>query len=110
MGQNRVETGRGRGTGVVKPTPGKGTPGKGTPAKGKNRTAAARRTKNSTRIFYLALAVIAVAGIGALTWISRGGAATERAASPIDSTLPKVQSNGYVIGAASAPIEVTEFG
>src|SRR5689334_12988524 len=99
MGQNRVETGRGRGAGVVKPTP----------TKGKNRTAAARRTKNSTRVFYLALAIIAIAGIGALTWISRGGA-TDRAVSPIDSTLPKVQSNGYVIGAATAPIEVIEFG
>ena len=98
MGQNRVDTGRGRGTGVVKPTP----------AKGKNRTAAARRTKNSTRIFYLALAVIAVAGIGALTWMSRQP--TERELSPVDTTLPKVQSNGYVMGSASAPLEVVEYG
>jgi protein-disulfide isomerase len=81
---------------------------KQTPAKGKSRTAAAKRTKNSTRIFYLALAVIAVAGIGALSWMSRRPA--ERDASPIDTTLPKVQSNGYVTGAASAPIEVIEFG
>jgi protein-disulfide isomerase len=27
-----------------------------------------------------------------------------------DSTLPKVQSNGYVIGSATAPVEVIEFG
>jgi protein-disulfide isomerase len=97
MGQNRVDTGRGRGPGVVKPTP----------SKGKGR-AAAKRTKNSTRIFYLALAVIAIAGIGALSWMSRKPA--DREVSPVDTTLPKVQSNGYVIGAASAPIEVTEFG
>ncbi len=80
---------------------------KQTPAKGKSRTAPVR-TKNSTRIFYLALAVIAVAGIGALSWMSRRPA--DRLVSPIDSTLPKVQSNGYVVGSASAPIEVVEYG
>jgi protein-disulfide isomerase len=80
---------------------------KQTPSKGKGRTAPAR-TKNSTRIFYLALAVVAVAGIGALSWMSRRPA--DRLVSPIDSTLPKVQSNGYVIGSANAPIEVVEYG
>jgi protein-disulfide isomerase len=34
----------------------------------------------------------------------------DREVSAVDSTLPKVQSNGYVIGSASAPIEVIEFG
>ncbi|HZI42659.1 MAG TPA: DsbA family protein [Gemmatimonadaceae bacterium] len=79
---------------------------KPTPSKGKRQEP--QRTRNSTRIFYLALAVIAVAGIGALSWMSRRPVA--RDASPFDSTLPKVQSNGYVIGSASAPIEVIEFG
>jgi len=78
---------------------------KQTPAKGKRQ---AQPTKNSTRIFYLALAVVAVAGIGALSWMAKRPAA--RDASPFDSTLPKVQSNGYVIGSPSAPIEVIEFG
>lgn len=78
---------------------------KQTPSKGKRPP---QRPKNSTRIFYLALAVIAVAGIGALSWMAKRPAA--RDASPFDSTLPKVQSNGYVIGSASAPIEVIEFG
>ena len=41
---------------------------KPTPSKGKSR--AVKRTKNSTRIFYLALAVIAIAGIGALSWMT----------------------------------------
>jgi len=82
---------------VVKPTPSKG-----------KRRPAPKRTSNSTRIFYLALVVIAVAGIGALSYMSRRPA--DRGASPIDSTLPKVQSNGYVIGKPSAPIEVIEFG
>ena len=79
-----------------------------TPGKGKRRQPPPRRTKNSTRIFYLALAVIAVAGVGALTWMSRRPA--ETFASPVDSTLPKVQSNGYVMGSATAPLEVIEFG
>src|SRR5436190_22849618 len=96
MGQNRVDAGRGRGAGVVKQTP----------SKGKRREPQA--TKNSTRIFYLALAVIAVAGIGALSWMAKRPAA--RDANPFDSTLPKVQSNGYVIGLTSAPLEVIEFG
>lgn len=79
-----------------------------TPSKGKRRQPPPRRTKNSTRIFYLALIVIAIAGVGALTWMSRRPAAVD--VSPIDSTLPKVQSNGYVIGSSSAPLEVIEFG
>src|SRR5256885_3198578 len=95
MGQNRMDAGRRGGPGVVKPTPSKGKRGK-------------VQTKNSTRIFYLALAVIAIAGIGALSWMSRRPA--DRDVSPIDSTLPKVQSNGYVIGSTSAPLEVIEFG
>lgn len=78
-----------------------------TPAKGK-RQPPPRRTKNSTRIFYLALIVIAVAGVGALTWMSRRPTATDFTG--FDSTLPKVQSNGYVIGSAAAPLEVIEFG
>jgi protein-disulfide isomerase len=82
---------------VVKPTPSKG---KGRPAP--------KRTSNSTRIFYLALVVIAVAGIGALSYMSRRPA--DREVSAVDSTLPKVQSNGYVMGDSSAPIEVVEFG
>ena len=77
-----------------------------TPPKG--RPAPPRRSSKSSNIFYLALAVIAVCGIGALTWLSTRP--KERAASPVDSTLPKVQSNGYVMGSASAPLEVIEFG
>ncbi|HEY2376863.1 MAG TPA: DsbA family protein [Gemmatimonadaceae bacterium] len=78
---------------------------KQTPGKGKRQP---QQTKNSTRVFYLALAIVAVAGIGALTWMSKRPEA--RDASPFDSTLPKVQSNGYVIGSTAAPIEVIEFG
>jgi len=68
----------------------------------------ARRDPKSTRIFYLALAVIAVAGIGALGYLSQRPRA--QVVTQVDSTLPKVQSNGYVMGSPSAPIEVVEFG
>ena len=70
---------------------------------------AAKRGSNNTRIFYLALAVIAVAGIGALTWMSTRPR-QEAAVVQVDSTLPKVASNGYVMGSPSAPVEVIEFG
>ena len=79
---------------------------KPTPSKVKRKQP--QRTKNSTRIFYLALAVVAIAGIGALSYMSRRPA--DREVSPVDSTLPKVQSNGYLIGSAGAPLEVIEFG
>lgn len=79
-----------------------------TPSKGKRRQPPPRRTKNSTRVFYLALIVIAIAGVGALTWMSRRPTTSDFTG--FDSTLPKVQSNGYVIGSASAPLEVIEFG
>jgi protein-disulfide isomerase len=79
-----------------------------TPSQGKRRQPPPKRTKNSTRVFYLALIIVAVAGVGALTWMSRRPAVTD--ISPFDSTLPKVQSNGYVMGSPSAPVEVIEFG
>ena len=83
---------------MVRPTPKRGQP---------TRKARTNNAK-STRIFYLALAVIAVAGIGALTWMSTRP--REQTLVAVDSTLPKVASNGYVFGNATAPVEVIEFG
>ena len=51
---------------------------------------------------------VAIAGIGALSWMSRRPA--DRLVGPIDSTLPTVQSDGYVMGSPTAPLEVIEFG
>ena len=68
-----------------------------------------RTAQRSMRIFYLALLVIAVVGIGALTYVSNRPKA-EITLSPIDTTLPKVESNGYAMGSPSAPVEVIEFG
>ena len=83
---------------MVNPTPKRGQPVRS--AKG--------RTSKSSRIFYLALVVIAVAGITALTWMSTRP--KDQALTPVDTTLPIVASNGYVSGSPSAPIEVIEFG
>jgi protein-disulfide isomerase len=70
---------------------------------------ASKRSSTSNRAFYLIIAVIAVVGIAGLSWASMKPKAIENA-SPIDSTLPPVQSSGYTIGNPNAPVEVTEFG
>jgi protein-disulfide isomerase len=62
----------------------------------------------SNNAFYILLAVVAVAGIGALAYLSTRPREAQ-SASPIDPTLPPVHSEGYVAGSPSAPIEVTEF-
>jgi protein-disulfide isomerase len=82
-----VDTGRGRKSGVVKKS----------------------KSSSSNRAFYLIIGVVAVAGVAALTYQTTRpkGVAT---ATTFDSTLAPVKSSGYVIGSASAPVEVTEFG
>jgi protein-disulfide isomerase len=86
MANKRVEAGRGRKAGVVKSA-----------------------QKPANRAFYLIIALVAVGGIAALTYAAtRPKAGATRIA--FDSTLPKVESHGYVMGSPSAPIEVTEFG
>ena len=65
MGKNRVDAGRGGGAGVVKKTP------------------AVRKKDN--RPFYALLALIAVAGIGAIAWF-----ATRPKASGVTSVDPAV--------------------
>ena len=88
MANKRVETGRGRKPGVVKSS----------------------KSSASNRAFFLLIGSIAILGIGALTYLSTRPSGAAAAASPIDTTLPKIESQGYVIGNASAPLEVTEFG
>lgn len=60
------------------------------------------------RAFYLIIAVIAVLGIAALTYASTRPKGSTAIA--YDSTLPKVESQGYVTGSPNAKLEVTEFG
>lgn len=88
MAKKRVDSGqRGRKPGVVK----------------------ASRQSASNRAFYLLIAAVAIAGIGWLTYQStRSKNAVQ--VSEIDSTLPKVESQGYVLGSPMAKLEITEFG
>jgi protein-disulfide isomerase len=88
MADKRVETGRGRKPGVVKTS---------------------KKTSTSNRAFYLIIAVIAIGGIAALTYASTRSNALANA-SPVDTTLPPVKSEGYVMGSPNAPVEVIEFG
>jgi protein-disulfide isomerase len=66
------------------------------------------KAKKSNNAFYILLAVVAVGGIAALAYLSTRHNDAQ-GASPIDPSLPPVKSEGYVIGSASAPVEVTEF-
>ncbi len=86
MANKRVEAGRGRKAGVVKSA-----------------------TKPANRAFYVVIAVIAIGGIAALTYASTRPSAVTNL-NPYDSTLPKVASQGYVIGSPTAPVEIVEFG
>jgi protein-disulfide isomerase len=81
-----VETGRGRKAGVVK---------------------SAKKPMN--RAFYLIIAVVAVAGIAALAYLTSRPTVVAKTFA-YDSTLPKIESQGYVMGRPDAKIEVTEFG
>jgi len=68
-----------------------------------------KKTSASNRAFYLLAGGLVVLGIVALTYSStrpKGLAA----ASPVDTTLPPVQSEGYVLGSPTAKLEVVEFG
>src|SRR3954465_8813122 len=85
MATKRVETGRGRKTGTVR---------------------SAKQPVN--RAFYLIIVAIAVLGIGSLAYLSTRPKNGRTVA--FDSSLPKVQSQGYVMGSPAAPIEVVEFG
>jgi len=88
MAQKRVDAGRGRNPGVVKAT---------------------KKESPTNRIFYLIFALVAVGGIGALTYASTRPRNALKVTA-VDTTLPPVKSEGYVMGSPTAPIEVIEFG
>lgn len=87
MATKRVEPGRGKRSGVVK----------------------SAKKPGANRAFYVIIVAVAVVGIAALTYVSTRPSQVTNI-NPYDSTLPKVNSQGYVIGSPSAPIEVVEFG
>lgn len=85
MGKDRVGSGKGKRPGVVK---------------------GAR--KGSNRGFYIALVVVAIAGIAAISYLATKGSQASRV-TEVDPTLPPVDAVGYVIGDSAAPVEVLEF-
>lgn len=78
-----------------------------TTPKGSKASVKGARKRSPNAVFYGALAVVAVVGIGALGYQAmRGG---DRQVVTLDPSLPAVQSEGYVIGSPTAPVEVIEF-
>ena len=58
------------------------------------------------RGFWMAIGVVAIVGIGALSWVASRPKAT---ATAIDPSLPPMKAQGYLIGSPSAPVEVVEY-
>lgn len=85
MAEKRVAPGQGKASGVVKSS-----------------------QSGSKRGFYILIAVVAIAGIGALSYMSAQG--KKSTAIAVNPNLPPIKSQGYVMGSATAPLEVIEFG
>ena len=85
MADKRVETGKGRRAGVVKNA----------------------RARSSKRGFYVALAVVAVAGGAAIYTMAERS--REASVSTVDPSLPPAQAMGQLRGDANAPVQIIEF-
>jgi protein-disulfide isomerase len=66
----------------------------------------AARRGGPGRGFWIAIGVFVVVGISVLSWLTTRPKAVART---IDPSLPLVQSEGYLMGNANAPVEVIEF-
>jgi protein-disulfide isomerase len=75
----------------------------------KQSTVKAAKQSTANRAFYMLVGAIAIAGIAALTYASTHSS-SQLVVNQVDTTLPPVQSEGYVMGSPSAPLEVIEFG
>lgn len=62
----------------------------------------------SRKGFYVLILIVVVAGIVALSYMS--AQSKKSTAIAINPNLPPIKSQGYVMGSATAPLEVTEFG
>jgi protein-disulfide isomerase len=71
-------------------------------------TNAVSSSKSSKKTFYIVLAVAAVIGIAALSYIT--GQAAKRRIITVDPNLPSVESQGYVMGSPDAKVELVEHG
>lgn len=66
----------------------------------------AARRSGPGRGFWVALGVVALLGIAALSWLA---SRPKIQASRVDPSLPPMKAEGYVLGSATAPVEVIEF-
>ena len=83
MGKNRVEHGRGRRANVVR-----------------------QQRADSTRIFYIALGVIAIIGVALVARTARHG---PRARNAVDVQPTPAKAEGYLLGNPNAPVQIMEF-
>ncbi|CAN5875763.1 thioredoxin domain-containing protein [soil metagenome] len=67
----------------------------------------AARRSGPGRGFWMAVVVVAVLGIGALSWVATRPKNVSSTA--IDPSLPAMKAQGYLIGNPAAPVEITEF-
>ena len=74
---------------------------------GKNTNAVAS-TKSSKKSFFIGLAVAAIAGIAALSYMA--SQAAKNRIITVDPNLPSVTSAGYVMGSPTAGVELVEHG
>jgi protein-disulfide isomerase len=65
-------------------------------------------SKNSKKTFYIGLAVAAIVGIAALSYITTQAA--KHLIFTVDPNLPSVESQGYVLGSPTAKVELVEHG
>ena len=66
---------------------------------------AAKRSGPGTG-FWVALGLVAIVGVGALSWQANKPKPT---ATQIDPSLPALKAEGYLLGSPTAPVEVIEF-
>src|SRR5687768_6542573 len=95
MGKERMETGGGGRQGMVKRPSAK-------------KAVKDARSGGNKRMFYIALAVLAVAGIAFLSYTTMGPKASTTFV--LDSAIAMVPNQGHAIGSDSALVEVIEFG
>jgi protein-disulfide isomerase len=66
----------------------------------------AAKRSGPPQAFWLALALVAIIGVGALAFVASRPKAK---VTQIDPTLPPLKAEGYVLGSPTAPVEVIEF-
>jgi protein-disulfide isomerase len=71
-------------------------------------TSAVASTKSSKKTFYIGLAVAAVVGIAALSYMT--SQAAKNRIITVDPNLPSVASQGYTLGSPDAKVELVEHG